>query len=226
MTTYYYLYQIQNKINSKLYVGVHQTTKLDDGYMGSGKQILSAIKKYGIENFEKTILEHFDTAGKMFLREKEIVTDEFLIRQDTYNLRLGGMGGFDHINKNLELRTDKNKIARASTDAILEQKWGLNWRSILGKLGGAAAKTDSAKLKRKQTIKERNIKSDAVHMNTPEINNKRIAKFKEIGHQQGEKNSQAGTIWITNGTENKKIKKINPIPIGWNKGRKLNASLV
>lgn len=226
MKTYYYLYQIQNKINSKLYVGVHQTKNLNDGYMGSGKIITSAIKKHGIEHFEKTIIEHFDTAEEMFAREKEVVTDDFLTRKDIYNLRRGGTGGFDYINKNVTLRKDKNKIARASTDIILEKKWGTNWRSVLGKLASVASKTDAAKFKRKQTLKERNIKSDASHMNTSEINKKRIAKFKEIGHQQGEKNSQAGTMWITNGIENKKIKKVEPIPTGWNKGRKINASLV
>ena len=35
----------------------------------------------------------------MFAREKEVVTDEFLARPDTYNLRRGGFGGFDYINK-------------------------------------------------------------------------------------------------------------------------------
>ena len=77
MKTYYYLYQIQNKINSKFYVGVHQTKNLNDGYMGSGKIIKSAIKKHGIENFKKTIVEHFNTAEEMFSREKQIVTDDF-----------------------------------------------------------------------------------------------------------------------------------------------------
>lgn len=36
--------------------------------------------------------------------------------------------------------------------------------------------------------------------------------------QKGEKNSQYGTIWITNGIEQKKIKKYNKIPEGWYKG--------
>ena len=40
-----------------------------------------------------------------------------------------------------------------------------------------------------------------------------------IGHQQGMKNSSFGTMWITNGIENKKIKKTNTIPAGWEKGR-------
>lgn len=35
----------------------------------------------------------------------------------------------------------------------------------------------------------------------------------------GEHNSQYGTMWITNGIQNKKIKKDQVIPQGWRKGR-------
>ena len=38
--------------------------------------------------------------------------------------------------------------------------------------------------------------------------------------QLGIKNSQYGTMWITNGLESKKIKKDEQIPEGWNRGRK------
>lgn len=96
---YYYLYEIKNLINGKIYVGVHKTKSLDDGYMGSGKVIINAIKKYGLENFIKTILETFDNPEAMFAREKEIVNEEFLKRSDVYNLRRGGTGGFDYINR-------------------------------------------------------------------------------------------------------------------------------
>lgn len=98
MKTYYILYQITNNLNGKIYVGVHKTNNLDDGYMGSGKVIRSAIAKYGIENFTKDILEQFEDAAAMYAREKEVVTDEFLLREDTYNLRRGGTGGFDYLN--------------------------------------------------------------------------------------------------------------------------------
>jgi group I intron endonuclease len=67
--------------------------------MGSGKILNRAIEKYGIENFKKDILEYFDTAEEMFAREKELVNDEFLLREDVYNIRRGGFGGFDYINK-------------------------------------------------------------------------------------------------------------------------------
>jgi len=42
---FYYLYEIKNLINNKIYVGVHKTNDLNDGYMGSGKVIRRAIKK-------------------------------------------------------------------------------------------------------------------------------------------------------------------------------------
>lgn len=47
-------------------------------------------------------------------------------------------------------------------------------------------------------------------------------KYKETGHQQGEKNSQYGTCWITKEGENKKIKKEDLEFFerqGWKKGR-------
>jgi hypothetical protein len=39
--------------------------------------------------------------------------------------------------------------------------------------------------------------------------------------QQGQKNSQYGTCWITDGASNKKIKKQDAIPEGWQLGRKI-----
>lgn len=94
---FYYVYQITNLVNAKIYVGVHKSKSLNDGYMGSGKIIKNAIEKYGISNFKKDILEFFETSEAMYAKEKEIVTDEFLLREDTYNLRRGGTGGFDYI---------------------------------------------------------------------------------------------------------------------------------
>lgn len=41
--------------------------------------------------------------------------------------------------------------------------------------------------------------------------------------QKGTKNSQHGTMWITNGAESKKITKNELIPEGWLKGRKVHA---
>ena len=52
------VYKIINLINGKYYYGIHSTENIFDGYMGSGKTIVNAIKKYGVENFTKEIIEH------------------------------------------------------------------------------------------------------------------------------------------------------------------------
>lgn len=38
----------------------------------------------------------------------------------------------------------------------------------------------------------------------------------------GEKNPNFGSMWITDGIKNMKIKKSEIIPVGWNKGRTFN----
>ena len=60
---------------------------------------------------------------------------------------------------------------------------------------------------------------------TQETKDKMSKTHKANNDQSGEKNSQFGTCWITNGVENKKIKKedINIfLNKGWSKGRKMN----
>lgn len=87
---YHYLYKITNTTNSKFYIGVHSTSNLYDGYLGSGIAITEAIKKHGVECFTKEILEFFDTRDEALKREEELVTDAMVNDQNCYNLTLGG----------------------------------------------------------------------------------------------------------------------------------------
>ena len=88
----HYLYQITNLVNNKIYVGVHSTHNINDGYMGSGIRIENAIKKYGKQNFRKDILEFFETAELAYTQEQQLVNEDFVLRTDTYNQKVGGKG--------------------------------------------------------------------------------------------------------------------------------------
>lgn len=92
---FYTIYKITNKINNKFYIGMHQTENLNDGYMGSGTRVRTAIKKYGIQNFHKEILFVFDNENDMRNKEKELV----VISEMSYNLCDGGKGGWGYVNR-------------------------------------------------------------------------------------------------------------------------------
>jgi group I intron endonuclease len=85
------VYEIKNNINGKTYVGQYSGLSFEK-YFGSGKLIKLAIKKYGLENFSKTILE--ECSNKDELNEKEIFwIDKLKTIENGYNLTEGGTGG-------------------------------------------------------------------------------------------------------------------------------------
>ena len=101
----YIVYQTTSKVNNKIYIGVHKTEnpEIFDGYLGNGVYIYRpssymnpkthfqyAVKKYGIKNFIRTTLKVFDSEEEAYKMEAEIVNQEFIEREDTYNLILGG----------------------------------------------------------------------------------------------------------------------------------------
>ena len=84
------VYCITQISTGKVYVGVHATDNLEDGYMGSGKIIKSSISKYGIEDFSKKILFDFDNIKDAIEIERRIVDKNFTASDDTYNIAIGG----------------------------------------------------------------------------------------------------------------------------------------
>ena len=87
------IYKTTNLLDGKYYIGCHCTEDINDSYLGSGKHLKSAIKKYGRENFVKEILYIFDNKEDMFNKEIEIVNEDFVNDPMTYNLKQGGSGG-------------------------------------------------------------------------------------------------------------------------------------
>jgi len=215
---YYTIYKITNQIDGKIYIGSHKTKDLNDSYMGSGKYLKHAIEKHGIENFTKDILFVFDTPEEMYAKEADIVKDDFLALENTYNLKTGGFGGFDYINEQgLQGFTDIEtaKLGRSRTNQILENKYGPNWRSLYL----SPERRVAASKKGAETRKRRGYKSNTNQMNTPAAVERKKQKLKEIKHQQGDRNSQFGKIWITDGVSSKSIFKDDSMPDGWYRGR-------
>ena len=134
---FYYLYKITNWFNGKIYIGVHKTKNLNDGYMGSGKILGKAFKKYGFEYFTKDIISFFDTYEMALVEEREVVNVEFVKSKWSYNMKIGGIGGRPlgyvcseetrkkisdaHIGKILSEET-KQRIGDASRDRVLTEE--------------------------------------------------------------------------------------------------------
>lgn len=93
---FYTIYKVTNTINGKYYIGKHQSKTPMDNYMGSGELIRKAIKKYGIENFEKEILYYCESLEDMNNKEKEILNEDHVKNPQCYNQKIGGEGGWDH----------------------------------------------------------------------------------------------------------------------------------
>lgn len=101
----YIVYLTTNLVNSKIYVGVHKTedpTKFDT-YLGCGVYSNSpksynhretafqcAVAKYGPKNFHRQTIRVFDELKDALKLETEIVTEDFINRDDTYNQTVGG----------------------------------------------------------------------------------------------------------------------------------------
>ncbi len=87
------LYQVYKTINIKngmFYVGIHVCHCKRCRYLGSGRDLIKAIKEYGKENFKKEIIFLGKSKKEIEKKEKEIVNEDFINRNETYNVSLGG----------------------------------------------------------------------------------------------------------------------------------------
>ena len=63
-----FIYEWTNKINNKKYLGAHTGTT-DDGYVGGGVSFRRDLKKYGLMNFERKVIEYIEDEQKIKDRE-------------------------------------------------------------------------------------------------------------------------------------------------------------
>lgn len=191
--------------------------------MGSGKRLHYAYEKYGIEHFTKEILKFFNTRKEVAEYEAEIVNEVLIKDTNCYNISCGGDGWkmvgtatmHDENGNYFRVNVDDPRVL--SGEVVSMNKGKTLVKDINGNFYNVSVNDPryiSGELKPAWCGRK----------HSPETIEKFKNTYKRIGHQQGEKNSQFGTCWITKDGINKKIKKeelIDYINNGWIKGRKI-----
>lgn len=192
---FYTVYETKNLVNQKTYIGTHVTSNPEDDYLGSGSVLLKAIKKYGTKNFTKKILYVFSDAVSMFDKERELVNEDFIRRHDTYNVKLGGSGGWDYINANSIGDRQKGYLIakKFMTCPEKNRKAGLRNKE-LGKGIFARSKEQMSRDAAKSFTGKKHLESS-----------KRLIGNKNSVIQSGSGNSQFGKRWMTKDGANKSV---------------------
>ena len=150
---HYIIYKTTNLINNKFYIGYHSTDDLNDTYMGSGKILKKAIERYGKDNFRREILYVFPTKEEALQKESEIVNEVFVSSNKTYNMKIGGEGGFDHTHSDPEISKRRVEGIRRAFNEGRMKGWQLTseQRSEIssGNKNGFYGKTHTKEVKEK-----------------------------------------------------------------------------
>lgn len=221
---HYLVYQTTCLINGKIYIGQHQTYDLNDGYLGSGILLRRAIEKYGKENFKREILFECSSVEEMNAKEAELVNEEFLKRDDVYNLKEGGEGGWDFCNTPEHHNNIGNCRNTGITQLMLQ---GRNpGRETIAAYSEEELKEYCHKVSIgvKRFIQNHGAIWTGKH-HTEET--KRKIGSKSRIHQKGCLNSQFGRVWIYNESlkKNMTVKKElveGFLSEGWKLGRRMS----
>lgn len=106
------VYLTTNNINNKIYIGIHSTDNINDGYIGSGIAFTDAVKKYGRTNFTRKILHYCDTREEASDYEEFYVTKEFIEERTNYNLTVGGN------NRSLFSESSKRQMSQSTIESL------------------------------------------------------------------------------------------------------------
>lgn len=213
--TIHYIYKTTNIITGKFYIGMHSAFNLDDVYLGSGKRLRYSLKKHGIENHKKEILEFCKDRNELKKREEEIVNIDMIHDKMCMNLMEGGTGGYNENafggsegRKKGRINANKTLLFKLQTDAEYYERFCKatkdgykKWLSEEGRHNNFYGKHHTI-----ETIKK--------------------MKLNMKGKQLGNLNSQYNKIWIHNKELNvskiiKKDELQKYIELNWLRGRKI-----
>lgn len=213
-----FVYITTNKINGKQYVGSH-SGDISDGYLGSGKILKYAIKKYGRENFERKIIRECLPEENLILEEKYIKKYKTL---DPNGYNISETGGYLIYTEDLKNKLSKSRKKHSGPNK--GKKFSEETRIKM---------SNSAKIRKRYPLSEetkQKIKEGNLGKKISEITRKRIsnsltgrklseeAKIKVSNFQRGRIKSEEECKNISESKKGKKNPMYGKPP--WNKGLK------
>ena len=112
---------------------------------------------------------------------------------------------------------ESRRLGRKNADLVIESQYGKDWRKILSAKGQKVL--NKLPEKRSKAFDDPKTRSKGLKAALNDASKqKRKQTMKKNGHQQGEKNSVYGRMWVTDGTKNLMVRP-NEIPNGFIKGR-------
>ena len=193
---YYIIYETTNKINGRKYRGAHVCESLDDNYIGSGKLLVKAIAKYGFENFERKILCECNSVDEMYEKESLFVNSDWVSDPTTYNLKIGGEGGWDYINKE-KLRWNEEKKKIHSIEMKKKRQIG-EWGPKNPTFGFSGHKHSDESRKKISINNRSNLTSDEMQKRLDEWNSIPSSRYKA---------TQVAKLWGVSPTQVRRLAK-------------------
>lgn len=122
----YFIYITTNLINGKKYIGKH-FGYVDDDYLGSGKLLKKAIKKYGKEAFKREIIDFSQTEEENCEKEQYYISLFDACHNDLfYNIHEGGAGGNTTEGLSLEEKLELSKKHSERTSGKNNPMYGIH----------------------------------------------------------------------------------------------------
>jgi hypothetical protein len=201
------------------YFGKHSGQDIEK-YPGSGVRWNNHLNYHEVEPVHLWNSDwYYDTSISRFALKFSHINK--IVESDVWaNLKLedGLNGGFDHLNDGSELHIERTRKGRLGANKTIKEKYGVE----------NISQTEEQRELQSQRTKDLwksgvfdhiDHKTRLGKTNTEE--SKRLVGMKNYIHQSGSGNSKYGTVCITNGRKNKKVKKGENIPNGWYRGRKM-----
>lgn len=194
MKSYNYVYITTNLVNGKQYVGSHGSNVLNDRYLGSGILLYHAIKKYGKDNFEKTVLETHTDLKKARFREEFFISKYNTITPNGYNINPnGGIPGTQTPESIEKMRQSLKKV-------VHNNEW---CQKISKSLKGKKKSKEHIENVRKSLIgKQHPLKGQRGYYSKEAIKNFSIAASKRMGILNSMYGKTLYSVWLQKYGEN------------------------